>query len=206
MRAKFLALPLLALGLAACSEAEGPMEPQFNNGVSNPGTSVTSTFTVTLPEYTTFTYLSAPKNNKGRCEAGGVWFNQAGNNGGANHQQCTNVTVVAGQTINVSFSEVANFVLAKSGNINLNFTPTCSTDELGVTTCTSRQVQYSKNANWTTGTGVVLGTADNGGTWAIDLSQIGHAGNASMLGRSIGPVVAAQVGGSLSYGAATLSW
>lgn len=220
---KLVLLPLAALSLAACGDVSNPVTAPDsalgNNGVSNPGTGVTSTFTVTTPGSTVITYLATPKNGKGRCEAGGVWYNQAGNNGGANHEQCTDVTTIPGATVTVTFSETANLVNAKSGNINLNFAAVCIpalNAETQEEECTfpSRSVQYHRNSNWTSGTGTIYGTGDDGSTWSIDLGQIGHSSNAQMLGKSIQPLVAQLVGsgsvailsGASSYGAAALTW
>ncbi|HEX2206339.1 MAG TPA: hypothetical protein VHG93_01550 [Longimicrobium sp.] len=208
---------LLAAGVAlaattACSDTPTAVAPdQTSSGVSAPGTDVGTTFTIVTPGNTVVSYRTTPKSARGTCAPGGQFFNQAGNNQGFNHTQCTEITVTPGSTVVVTFAVLANFVQPKSGNINLNFsicgyTEDAVTQEWVAMPCeASTYVHYKKNGDWTEGAGVITGHGDDGSTWTIDLGQIGMTGNAGLVARSLGPLVAQKDGGG-SYGAAFLNW
>ena len=206
-----LSLSLLAAA-AACADSPTALAPDaVNAGVAAPGTDVGTQFTIVTPGSTVVTYRTTPKSANGTCAPGGQFFNQAGNNQGFNHTQCTEITVTPGSTVVVTFGMVANFVQPKSGNINLNFSICGYTEDevtlewVAVPCEAATFVHYKKSGNWTEGSGIITGHGDDGSTWTIDLGQIGITGNAGMVARSLGPLVAVNSGGG-DYGAATLSW
>jgi hypothetical protein len=211
-RSALLAVVVLALTAAACSDSPTALAPDAaTTGVAAPGTDVGVQFTIVTPGSTVITYRTTPKAARGTCLPGGQFFNQAGNNGGFNHTQCTDVTVLPGSTVVVTFATIANYVKPTSGNINLNFS-ICGYTEDEVTQewvpmpCEAATfVHYKKNSNWTEGSGVITGHGDDGSTWTIDLAQIGLAGNAGLATRSLGPLLAEKDGGG-TYGAASLTW
>jgi hypothetical protein len=87
------------------------------------------------------------------------------------HAQCLLEEVVEGSTVTVSFALLANYVVAPSGNIQLNFV----TEEPDA-------VHYQKNRNWTGGKGPVFGAGDDGSAWTIDLGAIQPAGKPNSSG------------------------
>ena len=170
---KLALLPFAALAFgAACSDTTAITAPEnaaFSNGVSAPGTPVTATFVIDLDGTRTYRQDGSVGNNgKGTCVSGGEgrWYNPKNKTTSDKpHPLCS--TASAGQTITVSFSEIANYVLSTNGNKQLNF----SVDpELG----TSRGIQYKANTDRTQGFGVLTHTGDSVDrerVWTINLGQ-----------------------------------
>jgi hypothetical protein len=205
MKKLTLLLALLAFtGCDSLGPAFGDADLQDNKGVSEPNITADAIFTVSSPEETVVTYRTTPRNNQGSCNTtNGVWTNNGGQTSGPNHNQCTDITTVPGASVEVTFSEVVNYVLPRSGNINLNFAPVLEEDG----SLSPRGVHYRKNGNWTEGFGVIIGLGDDGSEWAIDLGQIGHSGDEQLKARSIGPLTATKVGAQgVEPGAVTLAW
>lgn len=163
---KRLFVATAALVLAACASQE-TTAPDF--GVANPNTPVNASFTVYVGGTVIYRESGPSNNGQGTCEAGGAYRNHGGQLAATvPHDQCA--TIVPGSEVTVTFAETANYVLATSGNVQLNFS-------LDPVTGEKRGVQYKKNSDWTTGFGVLVGSGDDGSTWTIDLSQISSSSN-----------------------------
>jgi hypothetical protein len=196
---KLFALPLAAVvALGACADFQGAVAPnELDLKAAEPGTDVSVQFNVGTPG-TPGVYRTVPVGNNGHCEANGEWFQHSGQGGtthtskGVNHEQCTDVQPVEGSAITVSFTGEANYVVAgRSGNIHLNFsicgyTENEETLEWEPVACEpSTFVHYKKSSNFTEGSGAIIGKGSDGSEWVIDLSRIGHAGNAGMLAKTL---------------------
>jgi hypothetical protein len=196
---KLLVLPLAAVvAFAACSDTTAFTAPdQLDIKAADPGTDVTVTFNIGTPG-TPGVYRTEPRGANGHCEANGEWFQHSGLSGathtskGINHDQCTDVQPVAGTEITVSFEGQANYVVAaRSGNIHLNFsicgyTENEETHEWEPVACeVNTFVHYKKSSNWTEGSGTIIGKGSDGSQWTIDLSRIGHEGNAGMVAKNL---------------------
>jgi hypothetical protein len=164
-----------ALAPVGCTESDmvGPETPAF--GVAAPGTEVSASVTISLPGQTVIRESGAG-NGAGTCGTGGAWTNPSGNpSGPVPHAQC--LTVVDAIELTVHFSEIANYVQAKSGNVQLNFGKVMVCDELVCEAGDDRAIHYNANKNSTTGKGILSAIDSNGGIWTIDLSEVTGAGN-----------------------------
>ncbi len=214
--------------LGACgtelNEVTGPAAGEAalagGKGVSNPNTEVSALVEVTLDEQVIYRSDDSPPNSNQanrRCRQGvanpasgaggdptptdGALFNTSNNTqiGTAPHAQCT--TVIPGEELAVEFSEIANYVLATSGNIQLNF----SVDPVELT---PRGIQYKvdKKVNgggFTIGFGVLTALDEDGRTWTIDLAQFTNAGSPFVPAREL-PVEACNDDLGCHFG--ILSW
>jgi hypothetical protein len=184
-------LALAALGPVACSEVQDPSGPALAPafGVASPGTTVSATATVSLPGQTVIRESGAG-NGAGTCGAGGEWTNPAGHaSGPVPHAPCTSVT--DGVELVVRFSDLANWVTARSGNEQLNFGKLVVCDDVACEEGDDRAIHYTANKNYTTGQGVLQAIDQNGGLWTIDLSEVTGPGN--LLNRAGTPVSACNV-------------
>jgi hypothetical protein len=211
-----------------------PNQASLGKGVSEPNTAVNASFRITTAGYSfTERYTTVCDEATGQCTdlpsnhgqtgiAGndkcvngalykrsvkqgvvGEW--DATPTGVVPHPQCSDVVVVEGSTITVSFSEVANYVLATSKNIQLNFAPRCTIAEDLTSVCVPRYVHYSKAAGSTAGFGILYGTGSDNSSWAIDLGVFTEPNNASLLARSI-TLPAVELNGLGRTGSATFTW
>lgn len=235
---KFAFVPLAALAFtAACDQDPTAIVPEETALVSAsaPGTPVTGTFTITNAGGTTVTPRATPHpiQSGGSCSTNedgvGVWTKTTNGttHSHVGHEHCNDVTETAGSTVIVTFTDQANYVQPKSGNLALNLVKICE-QVLNETTgeyeeiCPSRFVHFQKNQNWTSGAGIVTGSGSDGSTWTIDLSQIAHADNfrahaaagqvaayndgISPLYRTYTKLLAKKVGSIQTFGRASFSW
>jgi hypothetical protein len=214
---KTFAVVAMAAVLGAC--AEGPMDPMdgplFSKGVSDK-VDLEAGFSIVTEGITVHEYVPAGEpslkpgaGDKGTCDGQGTWNQSATEN----HQFCIISSETApGTSIEITFSEWANYVTPKSGNFNLNFSSDCTYEyneagELIDVSCVGRFVHYQKNKNRTEGTGMIYGTGDDGSDWALNLGQINRAGDAEIAARRIGGLVANEIGGAGRTNAtATMTW
>jgi hypothetical protein len=145
------------------------------NGVSNPNTPVTALVTISVGGSLLYRE-SGPGNagngndDLGTCTTGGRWYNPQNKKTSANPSpHCLSIS--AAQIFTITFSEVANYVLATSGNVNLNFAPAAGCDPLTDPLGCGRAIQYKKNQNVTGGFGILTATETEHGSglWTIDL-------------------------------------
>ena len=178
MRTHFAILAVVTGAVVACSPettAPGVAEPfaatADANGVSSPNTPVTAVVRVELGGSIVYRTSGPGNNGKGECRAEGAWYNpQTRHTSEKAHPQCA--TLVAGQTITVTFSEVATYVLPPSGNVQLNFAPAAGCDPLTDPLGCGRSIQYKKSQDLTVGAGVLTATESAHGTglWTIALA------------------------------------
>lgn len=191
MYKRLAGLTVIAAALAACSnETTAPRAVasdavSFSKGVSSPNTSVNTQITVHVAAQSYYAGSGPSRNGRGECRThsdgsvGWYWVPGNGPSGhdqevGPNHEQCLYTTSAA--TIVVNFALGANYVKSTSGNMELNFDQYCGTD--GV--CYSPFVHYLDSKAYTTGSGVLHGTATINSVlthWSIDLSQVTGPGN-----------------------------
>ena len=217
----------------APTSAMAPRDAALGKGVSEPNTAVNAAFTITAPGYSyTVRYTTVcddagvctdlPSNHgqtgalgNDKCVDGALYKRRVSRGvlgpwdatpTGVNpHPNCSDVVVVPGTTVTVTFNEIANYVLATSKNIQLNFNSLCTTNDDLTVTCLPRYVHYSKASGITTGFGVLYGTGSDNSSWAIDLGAFYEASNASLLARSI-TLPATELNGLGRIGSATFTW
>jgi hypothetical protein len=178
---KIAFLPLAAFAVtAACADFQGAVTPdELNIKAAAPNTAVSATFEVAGPEQTRHDYLDAPKNNQGSCNTtNGAWTNRGGTVSDPNHEQCTDITTIPGDPIDVTFSAVANYVQPNSGNLQLNFTG-CGyiEDEDGnwIGDCDAKTyIHYNRRHDSRDAAGVLVGEGEDGSQWIIRLGQFGN--------------------------------
>jgi hypothetical protein len=204
---RYAFVPLVAVAFAACADLPTAGD-DLNLKAAAPNTSVSGNFTITSDPV--ITYRTTPVGGSGTCGANGVWTNAGGKVHDEGHTQCTDVT--PGSEVVVTFSAVANYVQANSGNIQLNFT-SCGyvEDEDGnwIADCDSKAyVHYKKNGDERAGSGALLATGDDDSQWIISLGQIGGPGAGGLAPgvRAFSGLLAEKVGSADTYGAASFSW
>lgn len=139
-------------------------------GVSAPGAVVTGLGTFETTGGASIIRESGPGINElgnevGTCESGGAWRNPGGNlSGSVPHANCT--TTEQASLLNVTFSQNANLVYAKNGNINLNFKD-----------IDDAYIHYQVRQNRTKGEGFILAVGDDDSEWVVDLSQVNANSN-----------------------------
>jgi hypothetical protein len=187
----FLVVTMVMVATSACSDMglEPVDAPQFSRAAS-PNTVVTGTIEVagaTIRE-------SGPSNNgSGTCEAGGAYRNNGGNVASSKpHEQC--MSTGAAREVNLTFS--ATYVLASSGNVQLNFGTVCDPEDAA--SCSKTFLHYKKNGDSSAGAGSFFG--NDGGVWEILLGNVSAEGNIVMPGVR----VPARHGGE--HYIATLNW
>jgi hypothetical protein len=235
-------MAVAALALFGCNQAlENPAAnapDHANIGVSTAGnTSVTITFSIVGVDDTYRSNNSVGNNNQGTCTTGpdnngtGYWTT-AGKDGklkyvGPDHQQCSNHD--GSDDEDVTINAIANWVVAPSGNKNLNFSncgynevwvddPNSEDPEIGEyqwlpNVCNAPTFIHSTAKGVTTGGGVVGGTSTLGNAWTINLAQVNAldqaitlaALGAPPLSSSITPLTACKVGGGCLT-TTTMSW
>lgn len=98
----------------------------------------------------------------GTCVSGGRWYNpQTKKTSAGPHPLCW--TAGSGRTLTVTFLEIATYVQARSGNVQLNF----GSDAAGA----ERRIHFQAQKDATNGLGVIVGSDDEGGSWTIDFAQ-----------------------------------
>jgi hypothetical protein len=220
MKKSLLTMAAAAFALFGCNQTDtlGVNAPETsiaaNSGVSNPGTPVFGEFEITTStgEATGYSVKNAGNDDNDYCtdagalmkpdggtdEFGNPTFKQTGSQ--VPSAQCVpNATEVI--TVTVTCDVTANYVLAKNGNINLNF-QTCGGDA----ECEDTFVHYrsNRNQNDTRGNGVLTCGGDDGSTWTIDLSQINHSGNEQIAARELTGLTATS--GDDTANDAVLTW
>lgn len=139
-------------------------------GVSAPGTVVFGSGTFVSIGGASTIRESGPGINEagdqiGNCETGGAWRNPSGNlSASVPHSHCS-TTAQSSQVI-VTFSQNANLVHAKNGNINLNFQ---DVDDA--------YIHYQVRQNRTNGDGFIIANGDDNSEWIVSLSQATRTGN-----------------------------
>jgi len=189
---KFAFVPMVAIAFAACADSPTALSTDdalLNRGgakqggqtapVSNPNTPVSAVFVIPGEGGTPYYRESGAGNNgKGECRSEGRWYNPENRKTSEKpHSQCLSVS--GGQTITVTFSEIANYVVAPSGNVNLNFSDMAENQD--------RKLQYHKNHDATDGKGTLVKVGDSVDPtrmWMIDLDQALLRGAGNLIDRT----------------------
>jgi hypothetical protein len=166
---KTFAVVAMAAVLGAC--AEGPMDPMdgplFSKGAAAPNTAITGTIEVATA---TIRESGASNNGNGTCETGGAFRNNGGNLAPTvPHEQCMST----GTPREVSLTFRATYVLAGSGNVQLNFGNVCDPDEPAA--CSDTFLRFHKNSDASSGAGTLFG--NDGGVWEILLGNVSDTDN-----------------------------
>jgi len=219
-RTGLVVVSAMLMGACASEAPLSPLEASLSKGVSNPGTPVGASFTITTEATTIVSLITGQPRNGGQLTndycANGAYMKYRNNTQsweitGANpHAQCTQSITIPGSTITITFSAVANYVLSTNGNVQLNFQDLPVLDEFSgacLYNCTPRYVHYKKNSNSRDGAGAIVGFGTDGSQWTIGLSQFagsGIGGLAPSVRAFTG--LATEVGGAERTGTATFTW